>query len=404
MKRMPFYHFCFAKASLALAEVIYIMVITTFIYQKTASALIASLFPFLQALSNIIGGFLSPLIFKKYSYRRLFLSLPLIRAGLLTLLLIGFDAISTQMVVLLLHILIISFITSWEKPILQSVIPKIVLKEGLVKANSFLSFTVQSAQIAGYSFTGFAVIHLGHKPTLVFNTVLIWTAFIAIWITAKYLDRIDDYSQEDQSKWDVMREGWLLIWKNQTLRLVTLMDSIEGMAGSIWIGAITLVYVKEALNQGELWWGFINASYYFGSILGGLLTIMLAKVIQRHLIFSMATGSLLFSIFTLIYGLTNIPILALLLCVAMGPAYQVRDVAQQTAFQLNTASEHLPKVYASQGILLSLVGGLSIFLMGLIADTIGVRAVYIFGSCLIFISALVSLLLAKTKRNTLSSL
>ncbi|WP_191277152.1 hypothetical protein [Neobacillus kokaensis] len=42
MNKVPFYSFLVGKTSLALAEVIYIMVITTFNYQKTASALIAS--------------------------------------------------------------------------------------------------------------------------------------------------------------------------------------------------------------------------------------------------------------------------------------------------------------------------------------------------------------------------
>lgn len=101
--------------------------------------------------------------------------------------------------------------------------------------------------------------------------------------------------------------------------------------------------------------------------------------------------------------MTSNPILALLLCVAMGPAYQIRDVAQQTAFQINIQTEHLPKVYASQGILLSTVTGLSIFLMGFIADFVGVRAVYIFGSILIFISAILSFTLVKANKKKFST-
>ncbi|MFE4897938.1 MFS transporter [Peribacillus butanolivorans] len=169
------------------------------------------------------------------------------------------------------------------------------------------------------------------------------------------------------------------------------------------IGAVTLLYVKEALNLGELWWGFNNTSYYIGSIIGGIITLFIAKTIRKHLIFSMAIGSLLFSIFTLIYGLTSVPILALLLCVAMGPAYLIRNVAQQTVFQINIQTEHLPKVYASQDILLSTDIGLSIFLMGFIADFVGVRAVYIFGSILIFISAILSFTLVQANKRKLST-
>ncbi|MDP1420335.1 MFS transporter [Peribacillus simplex] len=402
MKRIPFYSFWFAKTSIALADVIYIMVITTFIYQKTDSALMASLFPLFKALANLIAGLTSPLLYKKFTFSKLLVSLQGLKALILTFLLLGFLPVTNHVYVLSLFILVISFMEGWGNPLLNSVTPKIVPKENLVKANSSLSITTQSVQIAGYSFTGFAVINWGHNSTLAFNVVLLWVSVLALYITSKYFIN-NEVQVENKSKWVLMNEGWGILWRNQTLRMVTLMDVIEGMAGSIWIGAITLVYVKEALNQGEQWWGFINASYYIGAIFGGIITLFIAKTIQKHLIFSMAIGSLLFSIFTLIYGLTSIPILALLLCVAMGPAYQIRDVAQQTAFQINIQTEHLPKVYASQGILLSTVTGLSIFLMGFIADFVGVRAVYIFGSILIFISAILSFTLVKANKKKFST-
>lgn len=194
-----------------------------------------------------------------------------------------------------------------------------------------------------------------------------------------------------------MKEGWIHLWSNSTLRLVTLMDVIEGIAGQIWVGAITLVYVKEILHKGEQWWGYINVSYYIGTIVGGIITIYLAKKIQTNLVLSMATGSFLFSILTLLYGLSSMPLLSLILCIAMGPAYQIRDIAQQTAFQTNIDVSLLPKVYASRNVLLSTVSSISIFIVGAIAEYFGIRMVYIFGAVLICISAGLSFVLFKTK-------
>ncbi|MCM2979982.1 MFS transporter [Niallia circulans] len=403
MNSIRFYSFWFAKTSIALADVIYIMVITTYIYQKTESALMSSLFPLFKALANLTAGLTSPLIYRKFAFAKLMLKLQGLKALLLSFLLLGFLPITNHIYVLLLFILVISFMEGWGNPLLNSVTPKIVPKENLVRANSSLSITTQSVQIAGYSFTGFAVINWGHNSTLAFNVVLLWLSVLALYITSKHFVSNMEVPVENKSKWALMNEGWKILWHNQTLRMVTLMDVIEGMAGSIWVGAITLVYVKEALNQGEQWWGFINASYYVGAILGGIITIFIAKIIQKHLILSMAVGSLVFSIFTLIYGLTSSPILALLLCIAMGPAYQIRDVAQQTAFQINIQTIDLPKVFASQSILLSTVTGLSIFLIGFIADFVGIRAVYIFASILIFISALLSFTLVKVNKKKFST-
>lgn len=399
MKSIPFFSFWFAKTSIALSDVIYIMVITTFIYQKTASALMASLFPLLKTFTFVIAGLISPLIYKKFSFSKLLVGLQGLKALTITLLFVGFLSITNHIYILLLMVIVISFMEGLGNPLLNSVTPKIISKENQLKANSALSITTQSVQIAGYSFTGYVVINWGHSSVLAINVGLLWASVMCLYITSQYFINNVESQPEKKSNWALMKEGWVTLWRNQTLRLITFMDVIEGMAGSIWIGSITLVYVKEALNQGEQWWGVVNASYYIGSIIGGLLTLVLAKRIQNHLIFSMAFGSLLFSVFTLIYGLTSIPIVALLLCVAMGPAYQIRDIAQQTAFQTNIQTEHLPKVYATQGILLSTVTGLSIFLMGFIADFAGIRVVYILGSTLIFISALLSFSLIQINKS-----
>lgn len=260
---------------------------------------------------------------------------------LLTLLLFGFESISSHIVWLLAVILIISFIEGWGSPFLTSVVPKIVPREDLVKVNSSLAITNQSVQIAGYTFTGYAVIKWGHSPVLIVTAALMWLAVICLAVCVRYFYENDEVKPAPSTKLALMKEGWIYLWKIPTLRLVTLMDVIEGVAGSIWIGALTLIYVKEVLHQGEQWWGFINASYYAGTIMGGICTIWLARRIQKHLIASMAAGSFFFSLFTLLYGLTSAPFFALLLCAAMGPA-------QQTAFQTNIESAHLPKVYASR--------------------------------------------------------
>lgn len=62
------------------------------------------------------------------------------------------------------------------------------------------------------------------------------------------------------------------------------MDLIETFAGTIWIGAITMAYVTTILHKGEEWWGYINTSYYVGTLIGGLLAWKMSSYIQNNLI------------------------------------------------------------------------------------------------------------------------
>ena len=89
------------------------------------------------------------------------------------------------------------------------------------------------------------------------------------------------------------------------------MDLIETFAGTIWIGAITMAYVTTILHKGEEWWGYINTSYYVGTLIGGLLAWKMSSYIQNNLIRSMSIGSLMFSILTFLYGMTSSGFIAL---------------------------------------------------------------------------------------------
>ncbi|GAB6931309.1 MFS transporter [Paenibacillus sp. JCM 10914] len=400
IKRGAFGFYWMAHSSISLASVVYIMVLTTFMYQETGSAFMASLYPLISALARLVAGLTAPLIMEKFDFSKLLVRLQVCKGIFMSTLVVLFPYIYSRIELICLFILLIAFTEGWGNPLIRSLVPRIVPADRLVKANSSLSVSSQSLQIAGYTFTGFIVIQYGHIPTLVIACILIWVSVAGLGL-ASYSAK-DDHQASGPAKpsWQVMREGWTLLWRIPTLRMVTLMDMIEGVAGTIWVGAITLVYVKEVLNQGEEWWGFINASYYAGAILGGLLSYMFASFIQKNLVFSMAIGSAIFSLLTLWYGLNSTPIIALVLCIAMGPAYQMRDVAQQTAFQSSVEPGILSKVYASHDILISTITSISIAFIGFIADTMGIRMVYIVGAVFIAISAGLSLMIVRLNRQS----
>ena len=58
---------------------------------------------------------------------------------------------------------------------------------------------------------------------------------------------------------------------------------IETMAGVIWIAATIYVYVADVLQREEAWWGYINASFFLGLMLGGLFGMRGAGLIDRNI-------------------------------------------------------------------------------------------------------------------------
>ncbi|WP_235701771.1 MFS transporter [Bacillus altitudinis] len=201
--------------------------------------------------------------------------------------------------------------------------------------------------------------------------------------------------QEDtvqkENKMNGFKDGWKIIWTNKTVRILTFMDVSENIAGALWVGPVTLAFVTLVLNEGAEWWGYINAAYYIGAIIGGLMAAWLSQFIQKQLLLFMAAGSFIYAVLTILFSLNSLPWLALLLCILMGPAYQIRDVSQQTILQTETPVHELSKVYSAQYVLSSMSVSLSIFFVGLIADTFGARFVYLLGGLFVLICSSIAI-------------
>ncbi|WP_339256385.1 MFS transporter [Paenibacillus sp. FSL R5-0713] len=395
---IAFYPYWAAKTLLSLINVIYIMVITTLIYSHTGSVLYAAMFPLIQIITHITAGFTLSLLVNHFPFSKLLIRISIAKTFIMTCVAISLSHLISQLPLLLIGMAVLSFLNGWESLLLNALTPQLVQGEDLAKANSLLIFSNQTVTIVGYAMTGFAVMNWGASQTFWAATSLSWAVLI-FQIALGSLTRGIEQSQESDVPRHEWREGWSMLRKNPTLRLITLMDIAQALAGSIWIGAITLAFAKEVLARGEGWWGLMNSSYAVGTMLGGMLALALAKRIRKHLIASMTMCSLLLSMLTIVYGINNLPWLALVLCIIMGPVHQIRNLAQQTALQNSVPVESLTQVYATHGVLISTVTSVSIVIFGLAADQLGVQWVYLIGGALFLASAICSLLLGTVHRS-----
>ncbi|HDR7646637.1 TPA: MFS transporter [Bacillus mycoides] len=386
-----------SKICITLADIVYIMIITTHIYITTRSATITALFPLLQVITNLIGNTSAPLIMNRFPSYSLLYTLQWIKTALLILLMILFPILSTNISALLTFVIFISLCSGWSAPLLYAVIPRLTPQEKLVKVNSVFSFSTQIIQAAAYSFTSIIVLLIGVTSTLMINNILMIFGCITLHLSLQSI-QAERVAEPTSSKTTALLEGWKLLFQHPSLRIVTIMDLIETFAGTIWIGAITMAYVTTVLHKGEDWWGYINTSYYVGTLIGGILAWKMSTYIQKNLIRSMAIGSLMFSILTFLYGMTSSGFIALFLCVLMGPCYQIRDISQTTVLQSSVTPSLLSKMYTAHGALLSTASGLSMLSVGIITDMFGVRTIYIIAAFLILCSACLSFNLLKYQK------
>lgn len=159
--------------------------------------------------------------------------------------------------------------------------------------------------------------------------------------------------------------------------LLTMMDMSEGLANAVWTSAVLLAFTKEVLNKGEAWWGFINAGYFLGAILGGILAVLFSNQLKKRLGLMIVLGSVSMGITTLLFAYSSNPLLSVILCIMMGPLYQVRDVSQTVILQDTLTDEERAPVTAAKNTILTAWSVLTIAIMGALADLIGVQSVFI---------------------------
>lgn len=388
-----FYFLLTGQSFSNIAGAFYTIVITTLVYHATESAILASLITLVRAFSIFLSSFIVPLLIDRLKLRTIIISAQIGQLFFLVFMrfLLNMEQSSFTILFLFLLIFAISSFDGLAIPSRNALLPQLVDKEKLVRGNGLMSTSDQSLALLSWTFGGLLVVTIGERNVLWITLLFQLLSTLAISLIPK--ENVLSESSVKPPLLDSIKEGWIALFGSKNTRIVAMMDIIEGIAGGIWIGGITLVFVKQVLVQGEEWWGYINASYYIGTILGGFLIIALSAWLRQRLLFGIIIGSFGVSILVFLYSLNTIPLLALVLVVLMGPFYQLRDVAQRTFFQSNVALHQLPKVYSVQGMLGYFMLGISVFLMGTISDLLGAKMVYVIAAIFYLVSSTLAFLL-----------
>ncbi len=382
-----------------LGDVFYIVALVTFVYTLTGSALYTALFPALRTGAQFVSGILAPLMLDRFRLHALLLSSQLSQTILLFFLIV-FANTSLQvsnMYLLYVFILLLAFLDGWTTPTRNAMIPLIVNKDQLLSANSLLSTVDQTVQMVGWSLGGIIIAWIGGESVLWLTFGLFVISTISIFFISLRHRQVQQTNKPKGLR-NSLKEGWMAVWHNKALRVLTFMDVLEGVAGAVWMSAILLVYVDEVLHKGEAWWGFINSSYFIGTILGGVIVMALAKRLNDRLVPSIILGTLFAGALTAAFAFVAVPFLALLFSAAFGPVYQLQTIAKQTICQRSVGVELFPKVLSAQMTLSYITFAASVFAMTFLADHFGVKTAYYAGGALILLAGLIGLICKNSLR------
>ncbi|WP_052353839.1 MFS transporter [Neobacillus jeddahensis] len=248
-KRTSFRFLWVGQMSVNLADILYVVCLIKLIFDLTDSVIYMSLVPFFNTISTLISGLLAPLVINKYGLKSILVYTQCGKTLFMLFLCLTVAHMKIDWLFMIyLLICLIAFLDGWATPARNALVPSLVDESKLVKTNSLLSISDQIVQLISWPIGSILLVSFGAEPILWFTLSLyiISTLFMALITHESSLQAPDQ-----QSRKDILKEGWRILWGSQQLRTISMMNILETLANGVWIAAILFVYVAEALNKGE---------------------------------------------------------------------------------------------------------------------------------------------------------
>ncbi len=370
----------------SIGDVLYMVGIISTIFGLTGSATAASFVPFTITSSMFVSSLLTPLLIGKVNLKWLLAGSQVGK----TMVIVGLGLLLPEISganYYLIFIIIsgIAFLEGCANPIKQTLIPQYVEPNNLIRANGIAETLSQFIQTVMWFISSLALVMMDTQQIV----WLVFSLFVVSSILLCLLESVEQLEIEQESKLDQIKKGWSTLFYVPVLRKIAIMEILETIAETVWIAAILYVFVSEALHVGKEWWGFINGSLFLGLIIGSIYCIKNATALESKLGKVIFIGSLFSCLITIWFGVNSSPIIAILLSLGMGVFGQIKGIPQQTVIQTSVPKTKLSTIYTSLGAVSTGIFGVSSLGMGLFADLLGVRSVFLISGLMLAIVALV---------------
>ncbi|MDN2451892.1 MULTISPECIES: MFS transporter [Leuconostoc] len=395
LKNKNFLFLLFGQSAANIGDTLYIISVISAIYNLTHSVIASSLVPTVITCAMVIASFMSPLFTNKLKLNHILVSTQLIKAvflaGLLFYIKNGF--VKQNIFGLFVIISIIAFSDGFAQPVSQSILPHYAADNDLVKSNSILNTSFQILCIGGWAGGSILLAWLSVPSILVLSLAL--ASLSVILLLQLQSVRIDQQTSGNNSIWHNLLKGWRTIDTVPLLKLTAVISILDTFANSVWISSIILAFVQKTLNASQYWWGYINAAYMFGGVLGGVLCYRLSQRIAKNPFSVMITGTTIVALVTFVVSINSNMWILLCLSGLVGIFGELKDIPQTALIQSRTDNKLLPNVFSSLTVLYTGTFSMASIFVSALSEQFGVRFVFVISS---FLLVIVSVLLFFNKR------
>ncbi|TVP82122.1 MAG: MFS transporter [Alkalicoccus sp.] len=243
--------------------------------------------------------------------------------------------------VLVILALLFGLLDAFFWPASQTVLPGIVSKQQLTRANSVVQLTMNATLIAGPVSAGFLIGFGSYELMFLLVSVMLFAASAVDWMLKKNLP-VPKLEEDGVSIWKSVKSGFLYV-KTSPFLFTLMMTSV--FLNLLLVGPLVMglpIYANLVLGGDELTYSYLNATSGAGMLAGAVLVGMLN--IQRRRGLVAMTGILLLALAFLGFGLIPDMLWSLVFIGFIGVLLSVIDIPLISAIQANTSEAYIGRV------------------------------------------------------------
>jgi MFS family permease len=355
------------------------------VYQRTGSALGTGAVFALYTLPYVLFGAFAGVVIDRFNKRVVMIAADVVRAGLV--LLVPFAATRSLPAVYVLSFVIASAAVFFD-PCKLAILPDLVSKDRLLRANSLLATGENLTEIVGYALAGFLLAYVSTATAFRIDSLTFAVSAIAITLMRYHAPARAAAEQVASSFWLELREGLSFLRHHHALWMNTLMvvAFVAGLGASY---PLTFLLAVRTLDAGTEAFGIFEAVIAIGYLVGSLALATLATRVPKGL--AMAIGWATMGVSLVAVAVTTGVWQACIPFAVLGLANAVALIALDTWLQDVIPEQLRGRVFGARFTLTQGTYALSVLVGGALAAVFDVRALLIVAGVLMAIPGIAAL-------------
>ena len=352
-----FIRFWLARLGGVTANQMLMVALAWHMYDLTSSAWDLGLVGLLQFIPALLFTLPAGHVADRHHRGRIFAACILVQAVVaMVLVLASARGFATRELIFAISV-VLGLTRAFQMPAQQALTPSLVPPHLLQSAVAFSATGIQAAIIGGPALGG---VLYSWGPVSVYGTC------VALLVLACLLTLSVRYQHQASSlsvSWETVMAGVVYVWRHKVLLGASSLDLFAVLLGGAT--ALLPIYARDILHTGPQGLGLLRSAPAVGALAMSL--VLLRWPLQRQIGHKLLASVALFGLATVVFGLANHFVVALLALVVTGAADNISVVIRMTLLQMETPDEMRGRVAAVNSVFIGASNQLGEFESGAVA-------------------------------------